>query len=61
MNRLYYAEKHEFVKETVKDSHNFGKSQNSLIVRISRNRNRYAKQSNSTSENYEKFNQKQIR
>ena len=55
---VYYANKHEFVNETPKDSRNFINSRNSRIFSNTRNRNRYAKQSNSTSENYDKFGQK---
>ena len=55
---MYYANKHEFVNETPKDSRNFINSRNSRIFSNTRNRNRYAKQSNSTSENYDKFCQK---
>ena len=55
---MYYANKHEFVNETPKDSRNFINSRNSRIFSNTRNRNRYAKQSNSTSENYDKFGQK---
>ena len=53
-----YANKHEFVNETSKDSRNFINSRNSRILTNTKNRNRYAKQSNSTSENYDKFGQK---
>ena len=52
---VYYAHKHEFVNETPKDSRNFINSHNSRIFSNTRNRNRYAKQSTSTSENYDKF------
>ena len=55
---VYYANKHEFVNETPKDSLSFINSRNSRIFSNTRNRNRYAKQSNSTSENYDKFGQK---
>ena len=55
---VYYANKHEFVNETPKDSRNFINSRNSRIFINTRNRDRYAKQSNSTSENYDKFGQK---
>ena len=55
---MYYANKHEFVNETPKDTHNFSNSHNSHIFNNTRNRNRYAKQSNSTSKNYDKFGQK---
>ena len=55
---VYYANKHEFVNETPKDSHNFSNNHNSHIFSNTSNRNRYAKQSNSTSENYDKFGQK---
>ena len=55
---VFYANRHEFVNETPKDSHNFINSRNSRIFSNTRNRNRYAKQSNSTSENYDKFGQK---
>ena len=55
---VYYANKHEFVNETPKDSRNFINSRNSRIFSNTRNRNRYAKQSNSTSENYDKSGQK---
>ena len=51
----FYANKHEFVNDTPKDSRNFS---NSHIFSNTRNRNRYAKQSNSTSESYDKFGQK---
>ena len=46
-----YANKHEFVNETSKDSRNFINSCNSRILTNTKNKNRYAKQSNSTSEN----------
>ena len=55
---VYYANRHEFVNETPKDSCNLINSCNSRIFSNTRNRNRYAKQSNSTSENYDKFGQK---
>ena len=55
---MSYANRHEFVNETPKDSRNFINSSNSRIFSNTRNRNRYAKQSNSTSENYHKFGQK---
>ena len=55
---VYYANNHEFVNETPKDSLSFINSRNSGIFSNTRNRNRYAKQSNSTSENYDKFGQK---
>ena len=50
-----YANKNEFVNDTPKDSRNFS---NSRLFSNTRNRNRYAKQSNSTSESYDKFGQK---
>ena len=43
---VYYANKHEFVNETPKDSLSFINSRNSRIFSNTRNRNRYAKQSN---------------
>ena len=52
---VHYANKHEFVNDTPKDIRNFS---NSRIFSNTRNRNRYAKQSNSTSESYDKFGQK---
>ena len=55
---MYYANKHEFVNQTPTDSCNISNSQSSRIFSNTRNRNRYVKQSNSTSENYEKFGQK---
>ena len=55
---VYYANKHEFVNEAPKDSLSFINSRSSRIFSNTRNRNRYAKQSNSTSENYDKFGQK---
>ena len=45
---VYYANRHEFVNETPKDSRNFINSCNSRIFSNTRYRNRYAKQSNST-------------
>ena len=55
---MYYANKHEFVNETPKDSCKFSNSRHSQIFSNTRNRNRYAKQSNLTSENYGKFGQR---
>ena len=55
---MYYANKHEFVNETPKDSCKFSNSCHSQIFSNTRNRNRYAKQSNLTSENYSNFGQR---